>query len=532
MSILANWRPGRGAALTAAVSGLALACAFPPLDWWPLALVGLVPFILLARRLSPRRALAAGWIGGLALYLGLMYWVTVVMSTYGGLHWSASLLALLIFVWYLGAYLAAFCWMVSLGARTGLSPLWVAPLVWAGLEWVRGIAFTGVPWLPLSMGLSGNLPLVQSAELWSTSGLSLILVFINALVAEAVRPAREGPAIWRRAAAVGLALALVAGGWLWGVQRMRAVEAAASAAPKLAVTVVQANVSLPMLWQKKLRPVVIERHARPSRRAMAGNPGRPWLVIWPESAAPFYFLRDARPSLPVLELAKELDAYIMLGSLGVVESGGKLQVSNRSWLVGPGGKAEGFYDKVHLVPFGEYVPLARVLFFVRAVAQIGEDFAVGRPGKVLKLGSLAVGPLICYESIFPELARAMRLAGARLLVNQTNDAWFGRTSAPFQHLSHLKLRAVENRLACARAANTGISGFVLPSGRVVGATGIYRPGLESMRLPLMNQMTFFTCHGDIIGPSALAAALLLAGWGLWRARKREAGTCTRNSRKN
>ncbi len=519
---MAKWRPGWGAALTAVLGGLVLACAFPPVDLWPLSLVGLVPFILLARRLSPRRALAAGWLGGVALYLGLMYWVVVVMITYGGVHWSAALLALLLFAIYLGAYMALFCWALSLGVRRGISPLLAGPLVWAGFEWLRGIILTGVPWLPLCMGLSGNLPLVQSAELWSTSGLSLLAVLINALVTQAAWPSPRASAPWRRVLALVVAAALVAGGWLWGGWRFDQAEARAKAAPTMPVSVVQANVSLPMLWQKKLRPVVIERHMRPTRRAAADNPSRPWLVVWPESAAPFYFLRDARPSLPVLALAKELDAYIMLGSLGAVREDKLLKVSNRSWLIGPDGREAGFYDKVHLVPFGEYVPLGQVLFFVRAVAQIGQDFAVGTPGKVLKVGPVAVGPLICYESIFPELARAMHRNGARLLVNQTNDAWFGRTSAPFQHLSHLQLRAIENRLACARAANTGISGFVLPSGRVIQATGIYEPGLESARLPLMNEATFFTRHGDIIGPSALIAALLLAVVGLWRGRKREA----------
>ena len=522
MAKLAAWRPPRGAALTAALAGLGLACAFPPLNLWPLSLVGLVPFIWLARRLPPKKALVAGWLGGMALYLGLVYWLTVVMTTYGGVHWSAALLALFIFAWYLGSYLGVFCWALSLGARGGLGLLILAPLVWAGTEWARGIIFTGVPWLPLPMGLVSRLELVQSAELWSTTGLSLILVLVNALVAEALFPARPAAPHWRRGAAVALAILIVAAGWFWGGQRMARVEAAAKSAPTLAVSVVQGNVPLSMMWRKELRPVVIERHARATKRAAQDNPKRPWLVVWPESAAPFYFLRDARPSIPVLELAKQLDAYVMLGSLGAVKDGDLLRVSNRSWLIGPDGREAGHYDKVHLVPFGEYVPLGQILFFVRAVAQIGVDFAVGQPGKVLMVGPVAVGPLICYESIFPELARQMRLHGARLLVNQTNDAWFGRTSAPYQHLSHLQLRAIENRLACARAANTGISGFVLPSGRVSRATGIYQPGLESARLPLMESMTFFTRYGDIIGPVALAAALLLllAGWR--RAREREA----------
>ncbi|MBU1275177.1 MAG: apolipoprotein N-acyltransferase [Proteobacteria bacterium] len=522
MAIFARWRPGWSAALTAVLAGLALAAAFPPLDLWPLSLVGVAPFIMLARRLSPRRALIAGWLGGLALFTGLMYWILVVMTIYGGLNWVLAGLVLFLFAWYLGSYLGIFCWLVSLGSRGGISPLLIAPLAWAGLEWVRSFAFTGVPWLPLAMGLDGSLPLMQSAELWSTSGLSLLLVLVNALVAEAVRTPYRAAPWWRRGAALVLGVALVAGGWWWGAGRLEQVEAAAKDAPNMAVSVVQGDVSLPMLWQKALRPVVVERHVKATRREAAKVPQRPWLVVWPESAAPFYFMRDARPSLPVLNLARELDAYIMLGSLGAVEREGRLKVTNRSWMVGPDGTAAGFYDKVHLVPFGEYVPWSQLLFFVRAVAQIGVDFAVGQQGKALHAGSVAVGPLICYESIFPELARDMRRAGARLLVNQTNDAWFGRTSAPYQHMAHLRFRAVENRLACARAANTGISGFVMPSGRVVQATGLFKPAVASARLPLMNQDTFYLRHGEIVGPTALGAVLLLLLWALWRTEKREA----------
>lgn len=522
MAILARWRPGRGAALTAVLGGLVLATAFPPLDLWPVSLVGLAPFILLARRLSPRRALMAGWLGGLVMYTGLMYWVTVVMTTYGGLDWGLAGLALFFFVWYLGAYVGAFCWLVSLGTRAGLSPLLVAPLAWTGLEWIRSFILTGVPWLPLATGLDGSLPLMQSAELWSTTGISLLMVLVNALAAQAARAPWTAAPPWRRGAALALGLVLVAGGWWWGAGRLAQVEAASQAAPTMAVSVVQGDIALPMLWQRALRPVVVERHVKATQREAAKVPQRPWLVVWPESAAPFYFMRDARPSLPVLNLAKELDAYIMLGSLGAVESNGKFKVSNRVWMVDTDGRAAGSYDKVHLVPFGEYVPWSQILFFVRAVAQIGDDFAVGKAGGVLKAGSVAVGPLICYESIFPELARAMRQAGARLLVNQTNDAWFGRTSAPYQHMAHLRFRAVENRLACARAANTGVSGFVLPSGRVIQATGLFTPAVASAQLPLMNEDTFFLRHGEIAGPAALGVLLLLMVWALWRTAKREA----------
>ncbi|MEW5914368.1 MAG: apolipoprotein N-acyltransferase [Thermodesulfobacteriota bacterium] len=525
MSRLDRWRPPRGAVLAAALSGLILAVAFPPLNLWPLALVGLVPLLALARRLPPRQALVAGWLWGLALFLGLMYWLTVVFTNYGGLSWPLATLTLLILVWYIGAYAGVWACLLSWwGAKKPWVLLIAAPLAWAGLEWVRGQIFTGLPWLPYAMGLSGALPLIQSLELWSTTGLGALLVLANVLAAWLILPRLEGGRWgWSQAAAAAALVMLLALGWSWGSWRLQQVRALQAAAPKLAVTVVQGNFSLRELWNRGLRVQVLQRQMDLTSRGGQQVSGRPWLVVWPESAAPFYFLREARLSRPVLEYARQHRVYLMLGCLGAIEKGKRLQVSNRVWLLGPGGEPRVFYDKVHLVPFGEYVPLQQILFFVRAVAQIGDDFAVGQAGKTLDVSGVPVGPLICYESIFPELARAQKKNGARLLVNQTNDAWFGRTSAPYQHMAHLMFRSVENRLASARSANTGVSGFVLPSGEVTRATDIFVPAVATQSLPLMNQMTFFSRHGDIVGPAGLIVGLLLLGLSAWqRRREREA----------
>lgn len=525
-----RWRPGRGAAARAAVSGLALAAAFPPLNLWPLALVGLIPLMALARRLTPRRALVAGWIWGLALFLGLMYWLTVVFTAYGGLSWPLAVVTLMIFAWYLGAYPAVWACLLSWWGASPWVMLVAAPLAWAGLEWLRGQIFTGVPWLPYAMGLSGSLPLIQSVELWGTSGLSLLLVLVNGLLALLVLPRLEGGRFgWRQVAAAAAVVIILAGGWAWGEIRLGQVQAAQAAAPRLTVTVVQGNISLAQLWNRRLRPQVLARHLDQTKRAAARVSQRPWLVVWPESAAPFYFLREARTSQPVLDFVRQQKMYLLLGSLGAVEKGKRLQVSNRVWLLNPEGRPAGFYDKVHLVPFGEYVPLQKILFFVRAVAQIGDDFAVGQAGKVLQVGPVRVGPLICYESIFPELARQQRLNRARLLVNQTNDAWFGYTSAPYQHMAHLMFRSVENRLASARAANTGVSGFVLPSGKMIQTTGLFVPAVQTAQLPLVNLDTFFSRYGDLLGPGGLAAALAMIGLYAWRGRKEKEGKDVRGA---
>lgn len=518
MAILKSWRPGPGAALISALSGLALAAAFPPLDLWPLCLVALVPMMLLCRRLSPRRAMVCGAIFGLALFLGLMYWLMVVFVTYGGLHWGLGLLALLLFTWYMSWYPTAWCWLLARWRGSAFALLLVAPLAWVGLEWLRGHIFTGVPWLPLGMGLYGATPLLQSAEFWGTGGLCLMVVLVNALLALAVAHLmeRRGTRAAPLACLAGVAI-ILAGGWFWGQARVSQVRAQEAKAPSIVVSVVQANQDLNEMWRPGNRRQVVKDHVGLTQMAAAHVERRPWLVIWPESAAPFYFLRDARPSQPALELMKGAGMHLMLGSLGAVGQGKELKVSNRVWLLEPGGGVQ-YYDKVHLVPFGEYVPLKQILFFVRGVAQIGDDFAVGQEGKTLKVAETRTGPLICYESIFPELARQQRLAGARLLVNQTNDAWFGRTSAPYQHMAHLALRAIENRLGAARAANTGVSGFILPDGHVEQTTGLFDKAVRTREMPLMDSETFFTRNGDLLGPAALCLTVLLAAWAMLRGR--------------
>jgi apolipoprotein N-acyltransferase len=426
----------------------------------------------------------------------------------------------ILFMMFLALYPACAAALTAYARQGGITPLLTGPLAWAGAEWAKGWILTGFPWTPLGNSLTPALPLLQSAELWGTGGLSALIVLINALGARAALGVREKKSLGvPEAGVVALALALLFGGWWWGGQRLERIRAEAGVAPKMAVTVVQGDVNIYDMWNPAKRLDIVKSHVRLAQEAAASVRGRPWLVVWSESAAPFYMFAEARPTLPILEAARELGAYIFTGTMGTVRDGKKIRPSNRSWLVGPRGEDKGYYDKVHLVPFGEYVPFEDILSFVRAIAVIGENFSPGPKGHTLRAGQAVLGPLICYESIFPELARSQRLRGAELIVNQTNDAWFGRTAASEQHMSHLVLRCVENRMACARAANSGVSGFVEPDGSVYQTTKLYVKKTETRLLPLLKTATFYTRHGGLVGPYGLGLVFLLALGAGWRMRK-------------
>jgi apolipoprotein N-acyltransferase len=346
-------------------------------------------------------------------------------------------------------------------------------------------------------------------------------VLVNALLARALLLRADHRGLDRRRLAAGLAAVILLGSaWLGGSWRMEQVRQAAEAAPQLTVSVVQANIPLEELWRSGFRSSVVRRHLALTAQAARQVTERPWLVVWPESAAPFYFLAEAYDSQPVLQAARDLGAFLTLGSQGLIKVGPPLVASNRAWLLNPLGAPQGYYDKVHLVPFGEYVPAPEIFFFVRAIAAMGIDFQPGGRGDTLEAGGAVLGPLICYESIFPELAQAQRQKGATLMVNQTNDSWYGRTGAAYQHMSHLVLRAVENRVAAARAANTGVSCFVLPDGRVEQATGLFVPAVETRRLPLLTLPTLFTRTGDLAGPLGLGLSLALWLWAFISGRRK------------
>jgi apolipoprotein N-acyltransferase len=277
------------------------------------------------------------------------------------------------------------------------------------------------------------------------------------------------------------------------------------------VAVTQGNIKQGEKWKKEVVQSTLERYGQLSDQVKGAR-----LVIWPETAAPFFFLRTPDFSAQVQEIARRNGAFLLFGSPAWELTPQGERYFNRAFLLNPEGKVAGYYDKAHLVPYGEYVPLQRFFPFIQKMVPMIGDFAEGPVGGVVSLPEGAVGPLICFESIFPNLSRAQVQNGARLLVNITNDAWFGTTSAPYQHLSMSVLRAVENHVCLARAANTGFSAFIDGTGRMLWRSDLFVPAAHALDLPWLPGGSFYSRYGDVFA----WACVILTGLALILGRRR------------
>jgi len=330
-------------------------------------------------------------------------------------------------------------------------------------------------------------------------GVSALLVLVNTALAW-IALERRG-----RAVAGALSVAAVAVG---GTLHIGRAHHAPENPPTLPIALVQGNIPQAVKWDAGYKAETLRIYAELTRLVVPGNR----LVVWPEAAVPAYIRFDPVTMRWLTNLAGEVGAPLLVGVPDAEVDGGRVHYLNSAFLLDSSG-LRGRYDKMHLVPFGEYVPLKRLLFFVEAIAAEIGDFTPGRQVAIFPLDGTPFGTVVCYEVIFPGLFRRFVAEGATFMTNITNDAWFGDSGGPLQHLAMVPLRAVENRVAIVRAANTGVSAVVLPSGRIQGVLPLGTRGTLSGDVPLRRQHTFYTRFGDVFAYAcaAISAGALLAG---------------------
>ncbi|MCK5695158.1 MAG: apolipoprotein N-acyltransferase [Desulfobacula sp.] len=500
----------------ALISGLALTLSFPATNLSCLAFFALIPWIVSIQAMTLKESFYSGFIVGLCFFLTLIYWIIPTVHVYGRLHLVFAISTLILLCFYLALYSAIFAFLM----KKASPKYWVAPLfascLWTGLEYIRTYAFTGFSWGALGYSQYKNIVLIQIADFSGVYGVSFFIVLVNYLLA----------VLWisfkkkqrkKNFIPVAYTIILVAGALFYGSHQINIIDSQIETAQKTTIKVVQGNIKQDLKWTAAFKARTIEKYIRLS----TADSTKVDLVIWPETALPFYYGLDRLLSNQVDQCVRSLKTSFLFGSPAFNSDENKIKYYNRAYMLNRFSIVTGTYDKHHLVPFGEYVPFGDYLTFIGKLTAQAGNFSIGdMTFKPLQFNNHTLkgtrnlkvthktGVLICFEILFPSIASKFVKNGADILTTITNDAWFGRTSAALQHFSIAVFRAVENRRTIARAANTGISGFIDPKGKILETTALFKDLALTRQVPALNRISFYTKYGDIFAISSIVASCM------------------------
>lgn len=487
-------------AVAAAVSGVALALAFPGAALWPLALIALAPLIAAARNArSWREAFLLGELALTITWLINVPWVVFVMAYYGQLGTVTGVLIFIALALVLGVYGALFAVLVYLARPDARFVTWLpVPLLWTATEVARSVLLTGFPWNLLGTTVIDVRPLAMLSSLAGPYALGALLAFFSTVVAYQFSGVSNRSRLVSIATAFAvLIVAFAVGGFMLESRQRSLGEPTASAA------LLQPNIAQEMRWDARQLLDIFERMAQMTDAATEKKVDA---IIWPESTVPLTYVRTDFFRDYVESTSRKANVDIILGSVAEDEADPS-RIWNAAYLVS-NGETKGRYDKIRLVPFGEYVPLRKFLFFAeKLVHQVGE-FQFGANDHPLS-GRFHYGPAICYEVVFPRITAKQIENGADVLVTVTNDAWFGRSAAPEQHLAQARMRAIEGDRYLLRAATTGISAVVDPTGRVVQSQPLGTQGTIVARFSPRHSKTAYVRFGDWFAAAAVLGSVVV-----------------------
>ncbi|MFA5319693.1 MAG: apolipoprotein N-acyltransferase [Candidatus Omnitrophota bacterium] len=485
-------------------SALLLAVSYPPFNLWPAAWLAFIPLFNAVEGKSGRQTAVTFLCCGFLFWLGTIAWLSAV-----------TLPGMLLLCGYLALYFACFGFLFSFSRRLSqaFSPLFLAG-GWIALEYLRSRLLTGFPWALLGHSQYLNLPAIQIADITGIWGVSFSVMVFNA----AFYPVFSGRlALDAAAKRIAPALVCVMAVLTYGLFSLFTPPISGD----LRIALIQANIPQKLKWAVSSRDFIINKFLGISAEAVIKD--NPDLVIWPEASFPELMGRDSEFYSKLRDSVREWEIPLLFGAVSQEDGG----YYNSAFLLSSGGELSGEYRKVHLVPFGEFIPFRKTFGFLGTVAPIG-DFFPGREFKIFtlngndrdkKVKQHKFAVLICFEDVFPDLSRRFVREGAGFLVNITNDAWFGRSGAPFQHLQSSVFRAVENRVWVVRAANTGVSAVIDSKGKIKDmvrdrqGNAIFSEGY--LFCPVGSAEpggSFYTKNGDIL---VYLCFILVFSGGLW-----------------
>jgi apolipoprotein N-acyltransferase len=482
------------------LSAALLALTFSLSTFWFLAWFGFVPLFFAVENKPKVTRFLLAYLTGVLFWAGTIYWLVHV-----------TLLGTIILVLYLALYFGIFGLAFPYLLSTNYYLLSI-PSAWVLLEYIRSYLFTGFPWALLGYSQYNVLPAIQIADITGVWGVSFLVMMVNVFVYQVIgnRSWVIGGGIEKEGKKPGILLPvlLVVFCLGYGFLRLYLPPTTYHLSPAIKVSVIQGNIPQELKWEPKAMGYILNKYTRLTEEAAKAGPD---LIVWPEAASPGLLGEDEWVFENIYSLAKKVGLPLLLGA--VMRE--KDIYFNSALLVDKNGQIAGRYDKIHLVPFGEYIPLKEFFPFLETVVPIG-DINAGKDYTIFQIGNRKpetgnrFAVLICFEDLFPELSREFVKRGARFLVNITNDAWYKKSTAPYQHLQASVFRAVENRVPLVRAANTGISGFIAPTGKIISLVGdqakrnIFVDGFDTRQISLSKGGTgFYTRLGDAFIPVCL-----------------------------
>ncbi len=475
--------------------------SFPIVIW-----IALVPLFLACHNTPWRRAATMVFCSALAYYISIIYWIIIALHNFGGLSMWIAWPAMALLAAYLALYMTTFAALLVLLQNWPL--VYRAPVIWVALDYIKTYLFTGFPWQDLGYSQFQHPILIQFADLIGHNGLTFLIIMTNALLTSLVLSKQRGSFYKCKRREIIIPLAILTGAILYSLGSYWHWQEIASKSPNINIALAQGNIDQAKKWTPGQEEKTINIYQRLSQRHESTQTD---IIVWPETALPFFPLHSPLFNKVLSHL--KINGPVLItgaphyeGPTGI----GKRQIHNSAFALSAttNGTQIQRYDKEHLVPFGEYVPFSNLFGGLPIVQSMG-NFSAGTSQKPIDCKKARCGILICFESIFPDIARRWSAMGANLLINLTNDAWYGRTSAPWQQLSMVTLRAVENRRSLVRAANTGISVFIDPLGRLHHISPIFEEYTSQQRMPLLHQKSFYTEYGYLFAPTCLFFVILM-----------------------
>ncbi len=492
------------------ISAIILILSFAPFDLFFFAWVAFLPFFYFLYNASDHKTVAkGGLVFGLLYFFGNVYWIYHSLYYYGSVPLAFSFFIVILLSFYLALYIMVFALLYKNLIKTNLPTCFYAPFIWISLEVLRTYLFTGFPWALIGYSQYKFLLISQIADLTGIYGVSFIVILFNCFVFDILIFKRQKrnypllsyyPIITNTIAVIMIFIFCI----LYGFNKLEESEGDRS----IKIAIIQGSIPQDVKWDSRKVLEIIDIYKKLTLKAEVFEPH---LVVWPETAVPFIFDKHKNLSNDLINFVKMENIYLLFGSIMERETD---NFTNSAVLLDQNGVIAYYYDKIHLVPFGEYVPLRKILFFVEKLTVGLGDYKAGEHYNVAVTPFGRFSTLICYEIIFPRLVRKFYQKGGHFIVNITNDSWFGNTSGPYQHFSMAVFRAIENRKPLVRAANSGISGFIDSKGRIIRKTKLFERTFMVESILVNEKMSFYTKYGDIFAYICIVVSLIFLIWNL------------------